>query len=163
MAALLAVNWLLWLENTSWAAGIRQSLWLYPILEIIHITGIVLVVGAAFMFDLRLLGFSPNLPVTGLADHVLSWSKRGLILVIPSGLLLFISNAEAIGGDPTFWLKMLLLAGAGLNAFAFHRYTFKKTAGWPGKEPIPGKAKAAALFSILAWLAIIACGRLLAY
>ena len=125
-------SWLLWLENTSWAVGIRQSLWLYPILEIIHIAGIVLLAGAAIMFDLRLLGFSRNLPVASLARHLLTWSKRALILVIPSGLLLFITNAEAIGMDPTFWLKMLLLVCAGL-------------------------------FSIGAWLAIIACGRLLAY
>lgn len=47
-----------WLEDTSWAVAIRQSIWLYPALEILHITGIVLLVGPAFMFDLRLLGFS---------------------------------------------------------------------------------------------------------
>jgi hypothetical protein len=156
-------SWLLWLENTSWAVAIRQSLWLYPILEIIHIAGIVLLAGAAIMFDLRLLGFSRNLPVASLARHLLTWSKRALILVIPSGLLLFITNAEAIGMDPTFWLKMLLLVCAGLNALVFHQFTFKAPADWHLSASIPWKAKAAALFSIGAWLAIIACGRLLAY
>jgi hypothetical protein len=154
-------DWLLWLENTSWAVTIRQSLWLFPGLEIIHITGIVILVGAAILFDLRLLGFSRNLPVVDLAHHLLTWSKRALILVIPSGVLLFITNADAIGRDPTFWLKMLLLASAGLNALIFHRFTFRSP--WPQPERVPWKAKAAALFSIGAWLAIIACGRLLAY
>jgi hypothetical protein len=163
MNTALVAHWLLWLENTAWAVAIRQSLWLYPGLEIIHITGIVVLAGAAIMFDLRLLGFSSNLPVASLAHHLLSWSRRALILVIPSGLLLFITNAEAIGLDPTFWLKMLLLAGAGLNALVFHRFTFRYFSDWHLQAPIPWKAKAAALFSIGAWLAIIACGRLLAY
>jgi hypothetical protein len=163
MGTAFVANWLLWLENTAWAVAIRQSQWLYPGLEIIHITGIVLLVGAAIMFDLRLLGFSRNLPVAILANHLLTWSRRALILVVPSGLLLFITNAEAIGMDPTFWLKMLLLAGAGLNALVFHRFTFKDPADWHLQASVSWKAKAAALFSIGAWLAIIACGRLLAY
>ncbi len=49
-------TWMQWLENTSLAIYIRQSLWLYPGLETVHIIGIVLLVGPAFMFDLRLLG-----------------------------------------------------------------------------------------------------------
>jgi hypothetical protein len=72
------------LEQTSWAVSIRQSTWLYPFLEIIHITGIVLLVGPAFMFDLRILGFSKHLSVSGLERHLLTWSMRGLFLVIPS-------------------------------------------------------------------------------
>lgn len=158
-----ATDWLLRLENTSWAVAIRQSLWLYPGLEIVHITGIAIVVGAAFMFDLRLLGFSPHLPVTDLARHLLSWSKRGLLLVVPSGLVLFIANAEAIGTDPTFWLKMMLLACAALNALVFHRYSLGLPGHWQGQGPIPVQAKAAGLISIGVWVAVIACGRLLAY
>ncbi len=53
-------GWLQWLQNSSWAVGVRQSLWLYPAIEIIHITGIVLVAGGAIFFDLRLLGMSKS-------------------------------------------------------------------------------------------------------
>jgi hypothetical protein len=163
MSPALATNWLLWLENTGWAVTIRQSFWLFPGLEIVHITGIAILVGAAFMFDLRLLGFARNLPVPGLAQHLLGWSKRGLILVVPSGMLLFITNADSIGTDPIFWLKMSLLACAGLNALVFHRFTLKAPGYWHRQETIPLKAKAAAIISIAIWLAVIACGRLLAY
>jgi hypothetical protein len=44
----------------------RQWTWLYPIVEILHILGFVVLVGAAFMFDLRLLGLSRPLPVSGM-------------------------------------------------------------------------------------------------
>lgn len=154
---------LYWLENTTWASGIRQSLWLYPALEIVHITGIVILVGAAFMFDLRLLGFSRNLSISDLSHHLLPWSQRGLLLIIPSGILLFITNSETLGRDPTFWLKMLLLVLAAFNALAFHKWIFQHQIN----SKVPGKvllsSRISALVSIIVWIAIIACGRLLAY
>jgi hypothetical protein len=151
------------MENTSWAVTIRQSELLYPVLEIVHLTGIAVLVGAAFMFDFRLLGFGSNIPVSALARHVLPWSRRSLLLVIPSGVLLFITNAEALGHDATFWLKMLLLGLAGLNAVAFHRYTFRKVSYWNEKQRVPISAKLAAFTSLILWISVIACGRLLAY
>ncbi|MBA2563525.1 MAG: hypothetical protein H0V14_11560 [Chitinophagaceae bacterium] len=152
-----------WLEDTSWAVAIRQSIWLYPALEIVHIAGIVLLVGPAFMFDLRLLGFSKNLSVSALAGYLLSWSKRGLLLIIPSGILLFITNAATLGYDPVFGLKMLLLAVAGINALIFHRINFASVSAGNENADVPANGKAAAIVSIITWLAIIACGRLLAY
>lgn len=152
-----------WLEDTSWAAGIRQSLWLYPALEIVHITGITMLVGAAFMFDLRLLGFSKNLPVSGLSRHLLPWSRRGLLLIIPSGILLFITDATTLGADPVFWLKMILLGVAALNVLVFHRFIFRPHTDPKIQGELSFPAKISAFVSISVWIAIIACGRLLAY
>ncbi|MGK6351170.1 DUF6644 family protein [Parapedobacter sp. DT-150] len=152
-----------WLENASWATHIRQSMWLYPALEIAHIVGIVMLVGAAFVFDLRLLGFSNTLSITGLSRHVLPWSRRGLILIVPSGILLFMTNATALGVNPTFWLKMMLLGIAALNVLIFHRVVYKHGTALADQHNPPFAAKVSALVSIVAWIAIIACGRLLAY
>jgi hypothetical protein len=156
-------GWLDWIEATSLAAHIRQSLWLYPALEIVHITGIAVLVGAAFMFDLRLLGFAKGLPVSGLASHLLPWSQRGLWLIVPSGILLFSTNAKALGADPTFWLKMSLLLLAGLNVLIFHRLIYRSATTYPQAGDVRFPAKISALISIVVWIAIIACGRLLAY
>lgn len=150
------------LENSSPAVAISQSLWLYPIIEIVHITGIVLLVGPAIMFDLRLLGCSKNLPILPLARHLLTWSRRGLLLIVPSGLLLFMTNAVALWSDPVFLIKILLLIVAGLNAFVFHYFTFRLVTGLDDTV-LPAATKVTACISIIVWLAIIACGRLLAY
>jgi hypothetical protein len=158
-----AVYWLQWAENSALATSIRQSLWLYPSLEIVHIIGIALLVGAAFMFDLRLLGFSKKLPIDDLGNHLLSWSQRGLWLIIPSGILLFITNAEALSNNPVFWFKMGLLVLGGINALLFHRFVLKSHQSWGQNVPAPPKAKAIACISILVWIAVITCGRLLAY
>ncbi|MBC5773050.1 hypothetical protein H8S95_03155 [Pontibacter sp. KCTC 32443] len=150
------------LENSGPAITIRQSYWLYPFLEIVHIIGIVLLVGAAFLFDLRLLGFSRNLPVPDLAQHLLTWSRRGLYLIVPSGFLLFSTNAVSLASDPVFHIKMLMLVIGGINAGLFHRYIFPSATGWLHGN-VPGTAKAAAVCSMVVWVVVITCGRLLAY
>jgi hypothetical protein len=156
-------QFLSFLENSTWAEVIRQSLWLYPALEIIHISGIVILVGGALFFDLRLLGYSKNLPLKGLSAYLLPLSRRGLLLVIPSGLLLFITNAKSLGVDSTFWLKMTLLVIAALNVMVFHKFIFNLPAQLKADDNVPISARISALVSIMAWIAIIACGRLLAY
>ena len=156
-------EFLQWLENSTWATAIRQSLWMYPALEIIHILGIVILVGAAMLFDFRLLGFPTNLPLAGMARFLLPWSQRGLILVIPSGLLLFITNAETLGLDPTFWLKMVLLIVAALNALVFHKFVFKGQIDPKISPTLSLRFRIPALVSIIVWIAVITCGRLLAY
>ena len=155
-------NVLQWLEDSSIAVAIRRSAWLYPALEIVHIIGIVVLVGPALMFDLRLLGFSKFVPVLSLGDYLLKWSRRGLIFVVPSGLFLFITNSTTLAYNPVFWMKMLLLVMAGLNALLFHRFTREELLN-SSDVSMPAKAKFAAIVSITSWLMIIACGRLLAY
>jgi len=156
-------QWLEWLEKSRWAVGIRQSLWLYPALEIVHILGIVLLVGAAFLFDLRLLGFSRNLPVSALSKYLLPWSQRGLILIVPSGILLFLTNAQALGVDPVFWIKVSLIMVAALNVYVFHRYVYRPFKRRGASGDLPGMARMCAGVSIAVWIAVVACGRLLAY
>jgi hypothetical protein len=156
-------NWLQWLEQSPWSLAIRQSTWLYPALEIVHITGIVLLVGSAFLFDIRILGFSTKIPVSSLERHLLTWSMRALILVIPSGLLLFITNAVALAHNPFFHTKLILIGVAAVNAWVFHTITLQSVSGWDISTPSPALAKLAAAVSIITWIGVIACGRLLAY
>ena len=156
------IHWLQWMENSFVAVSIRQSLFLYPALEIIHILGIVLLVGAACMFDLRLLGFSKKIPIKDLADHLLTWSKRGLWLIVPSGLLLFITNAEVLGFNPVFWTKIIFIFFGALNAFAFHK-AIEKSSRITNVGSSPFSYKISAIISLVVWTTVISCGRLLAY
>jgi hypothetical protein len=149
-----------WLEASRLAVYIRQSPLLFPVIEIVHIFGFVLLVGCAFLFDLRLLGISTRLPVKDVASHVLPWSRRSLVLVIPSGLLLFLSQAKALSTNGIFGLKLALIFIAFANVGIFHRYTLPR---WNQSSPVPLAAKAAAVISLLLWTAVISCGRLIAY
>ena len=155
--------WLVWLETTRLAAVMRESLWLYPIVEIVHILGFVVLVGAAVMFDLRLLGVSRKLPASLMARHHLPWARAALLLVVPSGVMMFMAHATEFADNPAFQLKLALLVAAGLNALVFHRGAFRSVAGWETDRPVPGMARAAAVLSLVLWAGVIAAGRLLAY
>ncbi len=156
-------GWLGWLEATWLADVLRREPLLYPLLEVVHILGFVVLVGAAVMFDLRLLGLSRRLPVTELAQHLLPWARRGLAVAVPSGALLFITQATQLGRSPVFGLKLTLLALAGLNAARFHRSVFHSARTWDTEVATPPAARVASVVSLLLWTGVITCGRLLAY
>jgi hypothetical protein len=158
-----AAGWLAWLEASAMAVAMRQWLWLYPIVEIVHIAGIVLLAGSAAMFDLRLLGRSPDLSVAGMARHLLPWARVGLGVVVVSGALMFTAHATEFAGSPVFRLKLGLIAAACLNAAVFHRVPFRSVASWDVAGTSPWAARAAAVLSLTLWAGVIACGRLLAY
>jgi hypothetical protein len=155
--------WLVWLETTGLAVAMREWLWLYPIVEILHIVGLAVLVGAAVLFDFRLLGMSRSIPVTALAAHLLFWARRSLIIIVPTGLMMFTAHATEMASNPAFQLKLSLLVAAAVNAAAFHAGVFHDVAGWDSKGPAPRAARVSAILSLCLWAGVIACGRLLAY
>ena len=155
--------WAVWLEGTAVAMAMRQWLWLYPIVEIVHIVGFVTLVGAALMFDTRLLGRSRPVAVSALERHLLPWARWSLLLVVPTGALMFTAHATEMAENPALRLKLLLLAAAFLNAGIFHRWPFRTVSDWDTEIRAPLAARAAGMLSIVLWLGVIACGRLIAY
>jgi hypothetical protein len=155
------------LEGSSLGQAMRQWLWLYPSVEVVHLVGIALLFGSIVMLDLRLLGLSRDIPVRVLARHVLPWTAASFLLIIPSGLLMFLAHASEFAESEVFILKMLLIMAAGLNAALFHSITFRTADVWDSAAmrglPPPPSARLAGAVSLLIWISVIACGRLLAY
>lgn len=152
-----------WVASTALSGLMRSNLWLYPIAEIVHIVGITVLVGGVALFDLRMLGFGRALPVDQLAQHLLPWSMASLGLVVPAGLLLFSADPAALVSNRLFLLKLALIALAGLNALLFHLGVFRNVAEWNTGARTPGVARMHAVISLALWVAVISCGRLLAY
>lgn len=151
------------LEHSSLADAMRHSLWLYPIVEIVHIAGFVLLVGALALFDLRLLGFSSSTPVRALQRSLLPWAWAALLLILPSGIAMFSAHATDFAGNPAFRVKLVLLVGAAVNAFVLHNSVLRSVAAWDQHRPTPGAAKFSAALSLAVWAGVISCGRLIAY
>ena len=151
------------IEGSALGQAMRQWLWLYPSVEIVHIAGIAMLVGSIVVLDLRLLGLSRSLPVRRLAAHVLPWSAGSFLLIVPSGLAMFVAHAADLMGNPVFALKVCLILAAGMNAAAFHAGVFRSAAQWDVDAMPPLAARLAAALSLLLWLSVLACGRLLAY
>ena len=155
------------LEVSGLGQAMRQWLWLYPTVEIVHIVGIGLLFGSIVVFDLRLLGLARDIPVKRLARHVLPWSAGSFVLIVPSGLLMFTAHATEFIDSEVFVIKMLLIMAAGVNAALFHTITFRTADVWDSEEmrklPPPPSARLAGGLSLAIWISVIACGRLLAY
>ena len=141
----------------------RSATWLYPVVEIVHIVGFVLLVGSVLMFDFRLLGLNRQLPLTLMARHLLRWSMASLLLVVPAGLLMFSTQPQEFIGNRVFLLKMTLIMTAGINAAIFHTGVWQGVSGWDSGQVAPVSARVHAVLSMVLWLGVIACGRLLAY
>jgi uncharacterized protein DUF6644 len=151
------------IEALAIAKAMREELWLYPAVEIAHIVGFTILVGSVAMFDLRVLGLSKQIPVRALARHLLPWSVGALFLIVPTGLMMFSAHADDFLGNRAFQLKMALLLAALLNAAMFHTGPYQTVAAWNTGATAPVLARVSVAVSLILWISIISCGRLLAY
>jgi hypothetical protein len=151
------------LSDSSLALAMRSELWLYPLVEVVHIIGFSVLVGAVVMFDLRILGLSKGIAVTALARHLLPWAVAALLLIVPAGLMMFSAHPHDFAGNKVFVLKLCLIAAAGINALLFHVGTYRSVEQWNTGHKAPGLARTQALVSMVLWISVILCGRLLAY
>jgi hypothetical protein len=155
------------IENSGLGQAMRQWLWLYPSVEIVHVVGIALLFGSIAVLDLRLLGLGRNISVRSLGRHVLPWTAGSFLLIVPSGLMMFTAHASDFISSPVFVLKMCLIMAGGMNAALFHAITYRTADVWDSEEmrklPPPPSARLAGALSLLLWISVIACGRLLAY
>lgn len=136
-------------------AALKSHLWAYPALEMVHISGIALLLGNLVLLELRVFGLGAALPVRELARLSLGLALSGFVIAAASGLLMFASQPAELLANRAFTLKMLLLFTAACNAAWFHgRGSLEKLDVW---------ARAQMGVSTLIWLAILACGRWIAY
>ena len=156
-------TWLDWMHDSPLGAAMRGDMWLYPMVEVMHIVGFSVLVGAVVMFDLRVLGLSRTIQITALARHLLSWAIAALLLIVPAGLMMFSAHPHDFASNDIFILKLCLIATAGLNALLFHVGIYRSVGAWNTGVAAPGVARVQALFSIGLRVSVIFCGRLLAY
>jgi hypothetical protein len=153
-----------WLQDTSVGSHISDSLWLFPFIESLHVWGIVVLVSATGMLDLRLLGVVlKEQPVSKLNRTLLPWAWCGFGLMVITGLLLFSSEATKLYNNGAFLLKMCLILLAGINALVFHTTIYQRVDNWDLAAVTPTAAKLAGAFSLVLWVGVIFAGRWIAY
>ena len=157
-----APAWLVSIQESALGEQMRQSLLLYPIVEIVHLIGIALLVGSIVALDLRLIGLRRFLPATGMARHLLPVSVIGFVMAVGSGSMLFVTEAASLAFNPAFQLKLVLIALGGINAAMFHLGPWRRVARWEHAAPPPA-ARIGGALSILLWLSVLTCGRMIAY
>ncbi|MGC2333260.1 MAG: DUF6644 family protein [Candidatus Acidiferrales bacterium] len=153
-----------WLDGSSLGRSIHDSAWLFPVIETIHLFGVVVLVGAASVLDLRLMGVAfKDYTVSMVAERFLPWIWSGFAVQVVTGILLLSSEATKMYGSGVFRVKMLMLAAAGLNALVFHVLAYRSVGTWERDPVAPLSARFAGAFSILLWFGIVGAGRWIAY
>jgi hypothetical protein len=153
-----------WLSATSTATAMRESPWIYSLIESVHVLGITAIAGTAAILDLRLLGVTMRREsVSHIVAQVVPIACWGGAIMFASGLLLFWAKAADCYGNPAFRLKILLLFLAGLNPLVFHLTTYRSVASWDDAGKPPTAARIAGILSLFLWASIIIAGRAIAY
>ena len=147
-----------WLEASSLAVFIHQTKWAFTAIEVVHVIAISLVIGSIAIVDLRLLGIASR-PFTQLAREVLPFTWAAFVLAAMAGSLLFISQATAYFMSTTFWIKMSIMALAGINMLIFEFITVRGVQEWDLKSTPPLPARLAGGISVTCWLLIFIFGR----
>jgi Family of unknown function (DUF6644) len=153
-----------WLANTLVGRSIHNSTWMFPVIETVHLFGVVVLVGFASVLDLRLMGVAfKDYPVSTLGGRFLPWIWSSFAVMVVTGILLFSSEAPKMYGNDVFRAKMLMIAAAGFNALVFHVLAYRSVGTWERDPVAPLSARFAGAFSILLWFGIVGAGRWIAY
>jgi len=151
------------LQDSALGAAMRQSLYLYPAVEIVHLLAIALLVGSILALDLRLVGWRVVAPTWPLARHLLPLTATGFAFAVLSGLMLFTTEAASLALNRAFQIKLALLLLAGLNALLLHRGAWRDIGQWGAAARPPARVRVAAAFSAALWVGVLSFGRLIAY
>lgn len=145
------------IELAAPVAALRESIFVYPLVNAFHIVGIALLFGSIAALDLRLIGWRRAAgPTDALSRLLLPVATAGLSLAILTGLLLFATDARTYAASSLFQAKLVLIALAIGNAL------WLRGMAWRDSKPQLRVALAGAA-SILLWLGVIVLGRLIGY
>jgi hypothetical protein len=131
----------------------------YPTILMLHTVGLAMIVGPAWVLDVRLLGYGARLPVESLRGAFrIMWI--GFFINASTGIALFISEADDKGMKWIFWVKLASIALALIVTSRLRRTVF---GGSIAPDVAPPKARTLAKASLALWFAAITAGRLMAY
>jgi hypothetical protein len=156
--------WLAALEATPVARELRDSVYIYPLVNTGHLVGVALLIGSIIPLDLRLLFAWPSVPLAPLWRVLTRTSAAGLVVAIVFGSLLFIARATDYAASGLFVFKMVVVAAATLNALALRIISSGEISRLlsAGQKP-PRRFRIAGGFSLVAWITALTLGRMVGY
>lgn len=152
------------IEATNFAGTVRDSIWMFPIIESVHVISFTIVVGTIAVIDLRLLGLaSTKRSFRRMSSDIMKWTWSAFILAVATGLMMFTTNARVYYHNPFFRAKMVLLVLAGINVAVFELTAGRSLSSWDNAPSVPRVGKAVGALSLVLWISIIFMGRIIGF
>jgi hypothetical protein len=143
-----------WCEASPVGNAIRTSPWAFAVIESCHLLGLAAIGGAVLVVDLRLLGLGlRRQAVSAVARDVHPWLVGSLLIMLVTGVLLFMSEPIKCYYSTPFWVKMTCL----LLAIVF-TFTVRRNVTRADRMP-PIWCRLVALVSLALWFGVGASGR----
>ncbi len=155
-----------WLESSMLAEFLRGlGIWTYGLINLVHILGIAMLFGAIVLLDLRLLGLWRSIPVATLARPTVPMAATGFALAIASGIMMLSFNTTEYHGNPFLYIKLPMVVVGLINVAVITRLPAWRRAmgGMAGKSSDRVVLPLAGAVSLLIWLSVIVCGRMIGY
>ena len=141
------------LEQSGIGLLIRESLWLFPAFEAVHLLGLSVLGGSLLMVDLRLFGVGiRSRTPEQLVRTARPWLVGSIVILMGTGIPLFLSEAVKCYYSYSFWVKMSALGIGLLYTFLIKHPVIRRGAG-PGVQAVIG------VLSLAIWLTVAGAGR----
>ena len=144
-----------WFEMSTAGTFVAESIWLFPVIEAIHLVGLCLLGGALLVVDLRMLGLTlKRQTISVIAQNMHPWLKAAVTLMAMTGVLLFLSEAVKCYYSQSFWVKVTALTIALVFTF-----TVRSRVARTGGHDASASTRLTALASMALWFTVAAAGR----
>jgi hypothetical protein len=159
LVQILPVAFFHWCENVWPGSWLRQTTWIFAIVETIHIMVLAVLLGTVFIVDLRLLEIGMKRRSSAkLARDFATWTITSIILMFITGAMLFMSEATKLSANGPFFYKIVFLIAALVVQFTIVRTAVKSESS----EGV-AKRRVAACLSLFFWFGVAVAGRGIAF
>jgi hypothetical protein len=142
-----------WVQNlaTVWPASvIKPSIWMFAVIEAVHLLALAALGGCVLLLNFRLMGVGlTNEPASVVEKNVRPWQLAGIIVVLLTGISIGMSNAEKLYTSPAFFVKMLSMVAALILSLG----VANSVARHEGQVTMPAKVMAG--IALVFWLVAI--------
>jgi hypothetical protein len=149
----------LWLESTQASRFFQDSTYTFPVTEVAHLIGLMILLGATTVVCIRLLGYGLPQPASTIHQGIWAWTWFGLVLVWSTGIVLLVGEPTKLASNIAFAYKLgFLTAGLALHLFGY--LVLLK----PGRaEAHPMLSKCVAVLVIFCWFGAGVAGRAIGF
>jgi uncharacterized membrane protein YedE/YeeE len=152
------------LSDSQFGTALRESQYVFPIVEGLHVLGLGASVGAIVLLDLRLTGLGiRSATPSQIMRQLKPWYMTGFAIMFTTGIMLFWAEAEKCYRSPTFRWKIFFLILAGINAAYYEIKYVPKMDAWDERSRLPSGAKMVGWCSLICWTLVVGFGRWTAY